>query len=82
MATRKPAAKAAKRVPQYIHETNTHSGEHRIVMINADGVTVCGEWARNNQIATFDALRACTDQYAGLFPIGIFRVAQVPTIVL
>ena len=82
MAT-KPKSRVATKTSALItmHEVNNHTGDHRIVTI-VDGKTTAGEWARNNQIATLNNLRACTDQYAGLFPVGVFKVQAVETVSL
>ena len=81
MAKAKTPAATKKPAPQFIHEINSHNGEHRVVVIS-DGTTVAGEWTPNKQIATNGDLRAATDQYAGLFPVGIFKVSKVATISL
>lgn len=82
MAPKTKARVAPKTSAQVtLHEVNSHTGDHRIVTI-IDGKTTAGEWTRNNQIATLNNLRACTDQYAGLFPVGVFKVQTVETITL
>lgn len=83
------SAKARKRtvvnapVHAFLHETNAHTGEHRIVVLDRNtNVATKGEWARNNQIAVLNDLRACTDQYAGVFPEGIFVAKGLTTVVV
>ena len=63
-----------------IHEHNAE-GQHRIVIVAADGTNKPGEWVEARRLATNLHLFACADPSLGL-PAGIFTCSEKPHQVL